>query len=205
MSVDTGAAVQTASNPSVFYGRLSARVGTYATNSRSQHRRRVLCELGSVRDPRRFTTVRLAQTIQRGAPVGVYCIGFGTARAPELVLPNNVLIRVAGVVFMRTVFYADTFHRRSHKGEFDGSFVFGSFFFTSVFLCEQVNFRLLSSSSSSSFNHFSFTSSPKHKTNVVVFLFLVFEARAGISLCRRPRRSCRSQQIVEAEVVSRYD
>ena len=47
---------------------------------RSQCREPILCELGTVRDQRRFTTVRLAETFQRLAHVGVYCVGFRTIR-----------------------------------------------------------------------------------------------------------------------------
>ena len=45
---------------------LSARLRT-CYKPCSQSRGRVLCELGTVRHPRRFTTFRLAQTIQRRA------------------------------------------------------------------------------------------------------------------------------------------
>ena len=54
--------------PSVFHERLLARVRT-CYKPRSQRRGRVL--------PRRFTTVPLGETIQRLAPVGVHCVGFG--------------------------------------------------------------------------------------------------------------------------------
>ena len=58
--------------PSVFPERILASVLRMCHRIRSQRRRRVLCDLGTVGGPRRFTTVRLAETFQRFAPVGMH-------------------------------------------------------------------------------------------------------------------------------------